>query len=327
MPFNRRILILILFSTCINLSCKNKQKSINEIATGMARQAMVEKYPKIPHEELLNQIAGNKLYTELKERYTNSLGRLKMMTDSDGVKLCVVILTPEVGKSRTLANTYGIPYIAATCVQLGIDCVDLSDDINTIEPNTLTMVPFDKHWSKTGAFYISEQLAKTINGYSGARSGKTYTTRPATFGDLDATKGDVVEEEQKRTYKLRVNDQGLRMDHNLSFPKRKQTILFLGDDWLYCPYLDNEFTITNMLQKKFPDKEILNAANFNYTVEDYASLYAEKARYAEPDVVIVCTNGDDIIETYFSQRNRYSRAHRSYRPTEQETIIYDQLFK
>lgn len=326
--YKRGYLPGLLLFVLIAAACKQgKQRSISDLALRMARQAQVEKYPKVPHEELLNQVAGNKVYAELKSRYYSDLEELKFMTDSDGVKLSLVVLTPEVGNARTLANTMGIPYIATIAHKLGIDFTDFSEEIANIEAGTLTQAPFDKHWSKVGAYFMAEKLAQLIRGYADAHSHHTYTQHPNTFGDLETTKGDIVEEEQKRTYKLRVSEQGLRNDYEIMFPKRKQRILFLGDDWLYCPYLDNNLTITQVLQDRFPDKEILNAAHFDYTMEDYMTLYREKGRYAEPDIVIVCTNGDDILENFFSQRNRYSRAARAYKPINTEIEVYNQLFK
>ena len=90
------------------------------------RDAILEKYYKVPHDEILQQITGNRLYTDLGELYKKSLIALKNETDNDCAKLVVVVLTPEVGKSMTLANTYGIPYILKSCDNLGLDFVNLS---------------------------------------------------------------------------------------------------------------------------------------------------------------------------------------------------------
>ena len=103
-------------------------------------------------------------------------------------------------------------------------------------------------------------------------------------------------------------------------------MLFLGGTQLYSPFLDNNFIATILLQKKFPDKEIVNAGNTAYTLDDFLSLYREKARFTEPDVVFVCTNGDDILNFFFSQRNRFSRSQQKFDPSEVEQQFYEQTY-
>jgi hypothetical protein len=73
-------------------------------------------------------------------------------------------------------------------------------------------------------------------------------------------------------YRVKTNAQGLRMDTDVSSTKTKQRILFLGDSEMYFPFLDNKNIGTNLLQTAFPDKEMLNAANWGYSIDDYVSF-------------------------------------------------------
>lgn len=298
------------------------------IPVKMGRGSVVDKYPKVPQDEILHEIAGNRLYSELKERYTQSLTDLRDAVAYDAAKLVVVIMTPETGKSITMANSYGIPYIKLMCSNLNIECVDLTPALGSQEAAAITQMPFDGHWSKAGAALIADQLAPVVDMYTRYRTTRVFpdSQRPKLLGDLEPNANEVIDDEQNLHYRLRSNSEGLRMDHDLKFPKTKQTILFLGDDQLFSPFLDNEFTATSLLQKRYPDKEIVNAGCISYTMEDYLTLYKEKARYMEPDVVVVCTNGGDILDYYFSQRNRFSRTEKSYRPSELERKFYEQLY-
>ena len=61
-------------------------------------------------------------------------------------------------------------------------------------------------------------------------------------------------------------------------------------------------------------------------MDDYESLYKEKARYTEPDIVLVCTNGGDILDEYFTQRNHYSRRQKIYPGTDVEKSFYYHLY-
>ena len=306
------------------IGCKFKKADLSEMTIRSQRRAINDKFPKIPKDEILQQTTGNKLYIELEERYKATLASFKTLAENDCVKLVVVVLTPEVGKGATLSNTFGIPYIIETCSSLNIDCIDLSTAVASNDYNDMTLMPEDTHWSKNGSSYVANLLTNTIFKYNNIRNTKTYkdTTRPKTFGDLPVNDNEVLHGEMNLPYRLKVNAQGLRMDHNLTFPKKKQTILFLGNANLYSPYLDNEFIATTLLQNRFPDKEIVNAGFENYTLEDYLSLYVEKAKYMEPDLVIICTDGDDILNYYFTQRNHFSRLKKSYTPSNAEKTFY-----
>ena len=292
------------------------------------RDAILEKYYKVPHDEILQQITGNRLYTDLGELYKKSLIALKNETDNDCAKLVVVVLTPEVGKSMTLANTYGIPYILKSCDNLGLDFVNLSDSMSKKDITEISQLPDEGGWTKKGAAYVADQLANVIKMYDTVRSSIKFsqTGKPATFGDLPPREDEILDGANNLPYHVKANSQGLRMDYDLTFPKRKQTILILGDGQIFNPFLDNAFIATTLLQQRFPDKVIINAAMENYTMDDYESLYREKARYTEPDLVLVCTNGGDILDNYFSQRNHYSRSMKIYSGTDVEKEFYFHLY-
>ena len=308
-------------------SCNYSNKNLNGFTSKIGRKSLTDKYPRSPGEEILRQSNGSKLFNELEARYKESLATLQIETDRDGAKLVVVILTPDVGRSLSLANTYGIPFIVQSCNQLGIDCLDLSATLGTRDSTSLIDGPSDGNWSKASAAFIADQLSYLVLGYDCYKNTKAFPagSKPATFGDLKPGTDEVLEGDKGVKLHLTTNSQGLRMDHDLTFPKTKQTILFMGDAELLCPYLDDKFTSTYLLQKKYPGKEIINAAFMHYTIEDYLSLYVEKARYTEPDIVVVFTNGTDILDYFFTDRNRYSRLQRVYKPMEIERQFYNQM--
>lgn len=301
----------------------------------IARKTAIEDYPKVPGEDILRGMSANLLYGELQSRYAQQLTALKAAVDEDHAKLMVVVMTPEVGKFATYANTYGIPYIVQICANQGIDCIDITPDISEwTSVNDPARAPVGGGWSRAGATFCAQMLAGVLVKYDDYHNANTFPEeeRPETFGDLtaeseqadDAEVKKPLQEGERSNKKFTVNSQGLRMFHTVTFPKTRQRILFLGDSRILNPFIDDDHTITQQLQMRYPDKEILNAGHASYTMEDYLSLYREKARYAEPDIVIVCTNGGDILDEYFSQRNRYSRDEKVYRPTEQERRFYDQ---
>jgi hypothetical protein len=322
------VMLAVILLGCL-AGCKGKQRTINEMAFQARKEKVIDDFPKVPHDEILQQISGNRLYTELQGRYKASLIALKTETDYDCTKLIVVIATPEVGRNATLATPYGIPFIIKACDNLGLDCYDLSEKMAAKELGDIALFPEEGVWTKQGAVFIAAQLAEIIDKYQGQKSSKdpSKKPKPALYGDLPPNVDEVLDKEKATVYHLKGNAQGLRMGYNITFPKRKQRILILGDGKVFNPFLDNPFTVTSLLQEKFPDKEIINAGIVNYTMEDFESLYRERARHVEADLVIVCTDGGDILDNYFSQRNRYSRNPQIYLPTTVEEDFYDQLYR
>jgi hypothetical protein len=75
------------------------------------------------------------------------------------------------------------------------------------------------------------------------------------------------------------------------------------------------------LQKRFPETVVMNAAAISSSLDDYISLFEEKAKYAEPDVVIVQTNGGDITDLFFTNRNHLGRSHKPHNPSPVEKSI------
>jgi len=311
------------------LSCKLKRGTINNIAFGTRKNAILEQYPKVPKEAILLQMNNGMLYGELKERFRKTLTHLKAETDNDCAKLMVVIVSPDVGKNINVANSYGIPFEVEVCNEMGIDVVDLSPDIAAKEPSDITMVPYDGNWSKDGAIYISKLLSEyVVDKFATYYSSKKFRneTVPETFGDLPAKYNEVLQDEKNISYHVKANKQGLRMNYDLTFPKTKQRFLFLGGAAVFQPYMDNEFTSTALLQKQYPDKEMINAGRVGDNLDDVETLYVEKARYVQPDVVVVFTDGMDILDFYFSARNQNSRSKQIYLPSENELRFYQDLY-
>ena len=310
-------------------SGNNKHKTISQIVFEAKKNAFIDKYPKIPRDEIILQASSSRLYSEMKEYYKRALIELKAATDKDCAKLILVILTTETGKYATTANSYGIPYIMITADNIGIDFYNLADSFTHREDiPMLTQSTAEGTWSKQGALFVAGMMADILAKYDTVRSSHhlSGTDKPKLLGDLPPLQDEQMYDHGDQPYHLKVNSQGLRMDNDITFPKTKQTILFLGDAEVYNPMLDNNDIITGVLQRTFPNKVIVNAGMENYTMDDYASLYKEKARFTEPDIVVVVTDGGDILEQYFSSRNKYSRLERIYEPSDAELQFYNQLY-
>ncbi len=328
-------LVVLVLTTVMWSGCgggDDKEKRIREFELSKLKDSqdrldkLNEKYRDIPDERLMeNNGANSAVYGELKERYKDYLTQLKTEVEATGAKFVVMIMKPiEKPGDAVLNFKVGRPYILSTCSKLGIDCYDLTDDINAQDPKVVTLLPRDGHWSKKGAEFFAGKFIPIVTKYMGNRSTAVFkpTERPETFGDLLPNQDEFLDGGKDIPYHLKANAQGLRMNYDLKFPKSKPRILFLGSSHIYNPFLDNDFIATKLVQDKMPEVEILNAGMLSATIDDYLTLFKEKAKYAEPDVVILQTNGGDIIHLFFSNRNHLSRNKIPRNPTPLEEKYY-----
>jgi hypothetical protein len=323
------VLFSLLMISCDDGSSKKKKVSDIEYEQLKERAAKLEKlnqdYPRIPDEKILdNNGANTPVYAELKARYKTELEALKKEVEATGAKFVVVIITPEVGPGLSNLSRYGHPFIKSACGELRIELVDCSPEIGAHPTREITQSPRDGHWNKKGSVLIASLLSPIIKKYSTNKSKITYKDedRPETFGDLPPNDDEILDGGKDMPYHVKANSQGLRMDHDIKFPKQKQHVLLLGGSQIFSPFLDNESIASALLEKEFPDAEIMNSGMISGTIDDYLSLFREKAKYAEPDLVIMQTNGGDITDLFFTNRNHLARSKKLYLPTPVEAKYY-----
>lgn len=285
-------------------------------------------YPKVPDAAILDDGDGTPLYTELKKRYADDAAKLKQLIEPTGAKLIFMILTPDEDMSNPSIKKYGPPIITETCAKLGIECADFSGIVSRQDMHVISQIPRDGHWSKKGAEFIAGLMAPVIKKNLTASCNVKYkdAERPETFGDLAPSTDEILDGGKDLPYHVIANAQGVRMDHDLKFPKKKKHVLLLGDSGIFCPFLNNEYTIASVLQREIPEAEFINTGMICYTLEDYVTLWNEKAKYSEPDIVIVQTNGGDITDYFFTNRNHLSRSHKPFYPTPNEEKFYKKKY-
>ena len=300
------------------------------LSQGPATNATAWRYPEIPREEILTTKtdAAARVTSELQARYMDLLREFQAEVRKADAHLVVVFLTPEVRSARTLAQRKGRPVIFAACQELGIEAIDLTEPLEDAKGAPITQMPRDGHWSRAGAQIIANELASIVKEHDAHRATVTYpaSERPPLLGDLEPNSDEVLDGGKDLPYRVKTNSQGLRIDIELEFPKTRQRILLMGDSAFYFPFLDNPDTGTARLQALFPEKEIVNTAMWGYSIDDYVSQFREKARYIEPDVVILETNGNDILDLFFSHRNRFSRSGKEFKPDAAELAFYSELY-
>lgn len=313
-------IITIFFVAAFFSSCKNETLDI----ASSAEAPLNKQYSQIPREEVY---ADATLLTEMQNRYKTQMSALKTEIEKTGAKMVVTYLTPEVGNSLTVAQRQGKPFIEGVCKELNLDYYDLTKRIKDMDAKVITQMPKDGHWSKAGAKEVAADLAEVVKKYDGHQSTATYTDKPALMGALEPNKDEVLDGGKDLPYRLQTNAQGLRMNYNLDSEKKKQRILLMGDSVFFFPFLDNNDMGSKVLQDMYPNKEILNTAYWGYSIDDYVSLFTERCKYAQPDVVIVQTSGTDISDMFFSNRNHLSRKGATQEPNDLEKAFYTKTYE
>lgn len=286
-------------------------------------------YPRIPVEGKLLESGENPCYLELRQRYKEQMTTLKQQIEATGAKFVMILLSPGADNKNVPSEKYTNPFIRTVAGDLAVDFLDFSPIIAAQDIREITQAPKDGHWSKKGAKLIADHIATLIKKYPDATCKVTYkdTERPETFGDLPPNDDEVLDGGKDLPYHVKANSQGVRMDHDLTFPKKKKRVLIMGDSGLFCPFLDNEFTIAYVLQQMFPDYEVYATAQVNWTTEDYLTLWNEKTKYTEPDIVILGTNASDVEDLFFTNRNHCSRSGKPFYPTATESKWYADNYK
>jgi hypothetical protein len=316
--------VLATMNACSEVKASSNEAGEKTEAVSSEKETMLNQYSEVPREEMMGDAA---LWAELKGKYQQNLTTLNDKIKATGAKLVVMYVTPEFGESMTPTQRDGKPFIENACTEMGIDFVDLTTSMIGKKPEEVTHMPIDGHWSKAGAQLLATDLEKVITANTAHKATATYAERPTLFGDQKAKQDEVLDGGKSLPYRLQTNGQGLRMDYDLAFPKTKQRILFIGDSGFFFPFMDNKDIVSNLLQAKFADKEFANACNWGYAMDDYISLFDERAKYIEPDVVLLQTSGTDIMDMYFSHRNRFSRSKQASMPSATEKAFYEKTFK
>lgn len=327
---------LLLFFILLCVACNNEGKSDAAVTDPVAsvsdneREEYLAQYANGPETPTILNAGdtGLAVYNACTELYEKSLVALKQTSDALGAKLIVTILSPEIGDAITSSVRKGIPVITGLSKKMGLDVYDCMNPLLNFSAVKITQMPLDGHWSAAGSKVVADIYQPIITKYTTHRSTKTFTDAERTelFGDLEPNQNVALDGGKNLPYQLITNKQGFRMSTDLSFPKTKQRILLLGDSQLYSPFLDNNQTFTALLQERFPNAEFINAGVIGYTIEDCAALLMERAQFAEPDLIVLVTNPNDIGDYYFSQRNKMSRSKKAYVPTATELALYKQLY-
>jgi hypothetical protein len=305
-------------------SCMEAKAETAALSISNEREALAKTYYQIPREGLFEDKVVMK---EMRVRYRKYMIEMNKKVKATGAKFVVMYLTAGVGQNESPLHAMGRTFLETTCKELKIDFVDVSCGLIGKDATEITYYPKDGHFSKAGAKLIEKELESIIPNYINYHSTTTYTERPKLFGDQAPLQDAILDGGKELPYRLKTNTQGLRMNYDLAFPKTKQRMLFMGDSGFFFPFMDNKNIASIMLQEKFPNIEFVNSCNWGYAIDDHITLFEQRAKFTEPDVVFMQTSGSDIIDMYFSNRNLLSRNPEAWLPSVAEKAFYERTFK
>lgn len=287
-------------------------------------------YSLIPRSELLDDsLVAQKQWEELKGRYRHYFQQLMADMKSQEVQPVICWMTTEVGAAETPIQRKSKTFIKDLCRAEGVPFEDFSPLLEGRKPEEITHMPKDGHLNKQGLKLIAGRLERIIRAYDAHRSQLSFSSseRPTIMGELEPHQDVILDGGKNLPYRLITNATGLRMKRPVRFDNPGQRVLLMGDSGFYFPFVDNEATPTAILRDVFPEKEILNVANWAYTLSDYYWQWQERARYLEPDLVLLQSTGDDIADFYFTHQRRFSRDRRSrsFDPSSTEKKFYQYL--
>ena len=270
-----------------------------------------------------------KIEAHFKELYEEKFDQLIRLTRDMGTKVLVLYI-PSPGKGISTKQQWeGVPvhldFFRQLSHKYGLDFMDITPVFAAYSPEFVTLLPENGHLSRFGNHLLAEALAGYIRKYNDFRISRSFETRPKLLGDLPWFMNDIINYVPSMPYRVVLNSQGLRMDHDIEFPKKAQHILCIGDSFTFGPYLENHDTYPGILNKMFPEKEVINAGVAGYSIEQEAELFEERAKYCEPDILILQVLDNDIWGFFFEFRQRYDRKKRFHPPSKIEFQIFKQI--
>ena len=272
--------------------------------------------------EVLYSEQGRYMLEELLSKYEKDFKTLvREVKDIDALLVVVYIPSHEYYSKIDIMNRNRMFYKSLT-EKYNVYYIDMTEEFLSYPSDVLTLLPEDGHLSRYGNKVVASRIKEFIDTYGNHRSSKSINNKKRInlLGDYAPNENSVRITKDNLPYRVITNNYGLRMteDPDLN-DKNKQRILVLGDSYTYGPYLGNQDTYPEMLNRIFENKIIINAGVSGYTIPDETSLFVERAKYTDPDIVVLQVIDNDISpDMFYFQRNLGSRDRVVYKPSANE---------
>lgn len=257
--------------------------------------------------DLLYGDPGRRLLSEFQASYAAQFAALAEECRRADAKLRVLYLPSVEFWGNGRIEAVNVAFFDSLSRAHGVEFLNATPEFRKLPEVASTFLPEDAHLSRLGHQVTANFLAGALEG-DRHRSSVHHGSRPRLLGDLPGGLRELRElGKYERPYWLLTNPQGFRNPFPVEFPKGRQRILLLGDSFTFGPFLPEQDTYSGFLNRMSKDREFLNAGVEGYTIADEAALFAERARFSEPDLVVLQVLDNDIPGFFSFHRNEMRR--------------------
>jgi hypothetical protein len=249
---------------------------------------------------------GRPLLAAFEEEYESAFAELAADVRSDGARLVVLYVPPTVpGPVSATVDAHDRGFFSALSSRHDAVFVDATPAFAPYPHDRVALLPENLHLARFGNQLLCDALVPILEELRDHRARARHVRRPRLLGDLPPCSRRLSEHEHFPA-RVAVNCQGLR-GREVRFPKTSQRILLLGDSFTFGIYLPEAHTYGAILEHRLDGREIINAGVPGYTILQERDLYRERARFVDPDIVVLQVLFNDLYGLFFFERAFYVR--------------------
>lgn len=287
------------------------QARTREVARGV-----VEELDLPPAESIYEALygpTGRELLQRFQERYEGDFLRLARLVEGADARLVVLYVpSARTGEVADRVHASDRTFYGRLAASQGAPFVDATSWLRSAPRHQSYLLPENTHLSRLGNQLLAENLAEILRQPDLAehRSRVRFERRPRRLGDLPPGQKRLWHDDSL-PFLLTTNHQGLRMARDLVFPKVRPRVLLLGDSFTFGINLPEPHTYPALLQSMLSKAEVVNAGVVGYTISDQMELFEDRARYTEPDIVVLQTLYNDLYGYLSFERSLFARDRRT----------------
>lgn len=190
----------------------------------------------------------------------------------------------------------------------GAQFLDTSEPLGRYPARWTHLLPHNFHLSRLGNQLLARSVAKELKQEPLASHRASWRTQnpPDLLGDLPPHLNRFWQDSH-HPFQVTTNNQGLRMSHDLEWPKERPRVLLLGDSFTFGFNVDDVESYPALLQSRLPRWEVVNAGVPGYSIPQQHALFLERARFVEPDVTVLQVLFNDLYGLFYFEQNLYGR--------------------
>lgn len=198
--------------------------------------------------------------------------------------------------------------------------IDLTNALKKHDYKYYSLHPHDFHLSRFGNYIVAEELSPVLKKFT-----SSITPNPSKIKSLRDDLGHFGSSQSKSldiygTPSVRINNIGIRSEHELSIPKRKPRVGCFGDSFTFGHGVLDSQTYPNILSNLNQDLEILNFGVPGTTIVSHLDLLRNLDDLGL-DLIIIQFGDNDLIDLMSHRQEIFSRIKPTKRSKEEITFL------